>query len=214
MISTENVSPVDLVDRERDTVKRDRALGRDEPRQLVRRAQRQPRHVRQVLARGEFGNAIDMAADQVAAEFVAEAKRAFEVELRARLPGPGGGHAQRLRGGIDGKEAAIAVAAHARRRSGKDPSRRSRRRSRSCRDRSRTRWSGGASPSACSSTSITSPKSLTMPVNKVLTFARIGRTISPPDGVALTHRSRGDCVSVGQRQAVERVDAIGAHDLR
>ena len=38
MISTENVSAVDLVDGQRDAVERDRALGRDEARQLRARA--------------------------------------------------------------------------------------------------------------------------------------------------------------------------------
>jgi hypothetical protein len=70
---------------------------------------RQPRHVWQVLPRPEFGNSVDMAADQVSAEFVTEPQRAFEIEFRAPPPGPGGGHAQRLRRHIHGEEAAIAA---------------------------------------------------------------------------------------------------------
>ena len=75
---------VDLVHGERDAVKRDRALGRDEPRQCGRRAQRQARHFGQIVARQKFGDAVDMTGHEVPAEFVAEPQRALEIELGAR----------------------------------------------------------------------------------------------------------------------------------
>ena len=93
----------DLVDGERHAVECDGTLGRDEARKLRRHAQRQFRAVEKIIARDQLGDAVDMAADHVAAELVAEPKRSFEVELGAALPGRGGGHAQGLGGGIDGK---------------------------------------------------------------------------------------------------------------
>ena len=51
----------------------------------------------------EFGEPVDMAADHMAAELVAEPQRAFEIELGAAPPVCGGGHAQRLGRGIDGE---------------------------------------------------------------------------------------------------------------
>ncbi len=83
MISTENVSAVDRIDGERNTVERDRALRRDEAGSAAGTRNDQPRHLGQVFAGDEFGNAVDMAADHMAAEFVAKAQRAFEVELGA-----------------------------------------------------------------------------------------------------------------------------------
>ena len=47
---------------------------------------------------------VDMAADHVAAELVAEPQRALEIELGAALPVCGGGHAQRLGRRIDREE--------------------------------------------------------------------------------------------------------------
>jgi hypothetical protein len=81
------------------------AIKRD---QLAWHAERHLRHVGQILARDELGDAVDMAAHQVTAQFVAEAKRALEIEWRAASPGAGRGHAQRLGGDVDGKKAPLA----------------------------------------------------------------------------------------------------------
>ena len=99
----------DLVDGERDAIERDRALGGDEAHQIARRAQGQPRHVGQVLARDKLGDAIDMAGDDMAAQFVAHLQGAFEIEPGARRPCAGRRHAQRFGGGIDRKERAAAL---------------------------------------------------------------------------------------------------------
>ena len=103
MISTEKRSLVDLVHRERDAVERDRALGRDEPRQCGRRAQRQARHFGQIVARQKFGDAVDMTGHEVPAELVAEPQRALEIELRAAPPGAGRRDPQRFGSRVDGE---------------------------------------------------------------------------------------------------------------
>ena len=86
MISTENVSPVDLVDGQRDAVERDRALLRDEARERLRRAQASSAPCRSGLRARQLGEAVDMAADDMAAEFVANLERALEIDARALLP--------------------------------------------------------------------------------------------------------------------------------
>ncbi len=47
------------------------------------------------------GDAVDMAGDDVAAEFVADLQRALEIEAGAARPAADGGDPQRLGGGID-----------------------------------------------------------------------------------------------------------------
>src|SRR3569832_640003 len=92
---------LDRVHGQRHAVDRDRALGRDVARKLARRAQREARHVGHVLARGNAGEAVDVAGDDVAAEFVADLERAFEIDARAVPPAPDAGDAQSLVGRVD-----------------------------------------------------------------------------------------------------------------
>ena len=109
-----------------------------------------------------------MAADEMPAELVAEPQRAFEIELGAALPAPGGGDAQRLGGHIDGEEGTIALPAPLHdgqagagagdRRADVDRSP----------DRSRRRSPAGANLRPALQRSSTSPKSLTIPVNTAL----------------------------------------------
>jgi len=65
------------VNRERNAVERNRALGRDKARQLRRRAQHEARHIYRsivghVVAHDDGRQAVDMAGDQMTAQFVAE----------------------------------------------------------------------------------------------------------------------------------------------
>ena len=83
MISTENVSPVDVVDRERHAVERDRAFGA-----MKRISGAGARSVSRAMSgrssrATSFGDAVDMAGDDVAAELVADLQRPFEIEPRA-----------------------------------------------------------------------------------------------------------------------------------
>ena len=71
------------------------------------RAQPQLGHVDEIVARYQFGDAIDMAAHHMAAELVAEAERAFEIEPGAARPGAGGGHPQCLGRGVHGKRRSV-----------------------------------------------------------------------------------------------------------
>jgi hypothetical protein len=66
---------------------------------------------RSVSARDQFGDAIDMATDQVSAEFVAKPKRSFKVERRAAPPAFRSRHAQGFGRGVDRKGRPIPRAA-------------------------------------------------------------------------------------------------------
>ena len=81
-----------------------------------RRAQREPRHVGQVLARENFGDAVDMAGDDMAAQLVAELEGAFEIDAGAVAPAADSGQPQRFGRGVDRKPGAAVLLAGRRRR--------------------------------------------------------------------------------------------------
>ena len=80
-----------LVDGQRHAVERHRALGGEEAAKL--RRDPDPEAGRAAFGReaDDFADAVDMAGDEMAAELVAEAQRALEVEPGARSPMVGGG---------------------------------------------------------------------------------------------------------------------------
>ena len=158
------MSVVDLIDGQRHAVERDRALGGDETHQLSRRAQRQPRHVGQVFARDKLGDAVDVTGDDMPAELVAHLQRAFEIEPGALLPGAAvvmprsrRRHRRRTRcgrplAGFDHRQADAGMAIEA--PIGDE-----------ARVVARRRSSAGAMAFRARLTAITSPISVTMPVN-------------------------------------------------
>src|SRR4029078_4198823 len=80
-----------IVDGERDAVERDRALLRDHRREFSRYAELEAQRV-PLLARGSGSrDPVDMAGDNMAAELVAHAQGALEVQLRALAPQVRGG---------------------------------------------------------------------------------------------------------------------------
>ncbi len=101
----------DLIDRERHAIQRNRTFGRDVSGEPTRRPQSQPRHVGQIFAPDQLGDAIDVAAHHMAAKFVAEAQRPFEVEPCSGPPALGGRHAQRFGGCVDAEPGPVALAA-------------------------------------------------------------------------------------------------------
>ena len=108
MISTENVSPSTSL-----TVSETPSSATEPLGAMNRDSAAGARNVNRAMSgkssrADEIGNAVDMAADQMAAELVAKPQRALEIELGAALPGAGRGHAQGLRGDVDGEEGAIA----------------------------------------------------------------------------------------------------------
>ena len=153
------------------------AMKRDK---LRRRAERQPRHVGQILALDQFGEPIDVAGDDVAAEFVADLERTLQIDRRPGLPCADRGDRQRLGGRIDLEDLAIAAHCPWRPRSGTRPSTRSTRRDRSHRHRKRTRSTAGAGLRPAARRPINSPTSLTIPVNIRLSHnPRCGQRQSP-----------------------------------
>ena len=66
-----------------------------------RGAQVEPRHVGQIVTADDNGDAVDMAGNDMAAEFVADFQRPLEIEPGADTPMPCRGHAQGLGGGVD-----------------------------------------------------------------------------------------------------------------
>ena len=111
MISTENVSAVTSL-----TVS-ETPSSATEPLVATKRIsgrgarKREPRHVGQVLARDQLGDAVGMAGHDMAAKLVADLERAFEIEPRALPPAARRGHPQRLGRGIDRKPGAAALLA-------------------------------------------------------------------------------------------------------
>ena len=76
MISTENVSPATSLTVSDTPSSATEPLGGDEAgKRPPARAASVPRHVGQIVARDQLGDAVDMAADQVPAELVADPKR-------------------------------------------------------------------------------------------------------------------------------------------
>jgi len=74
------VVAIDGVDGERRPVERDRTLDRDEFCAVFWRAEAEMRHAVEVAPRQNVGRAVDMAADHMAAEFVADAQRPLEID--------------------------------------------------------------------------------------------------------------------------------------
>jgi hypothetical protein len=92
-----------------------------------RDAQRELCHIGQIFPFDQFGNAVDVAADNMAAKLVAEMKRALEVQPGAGRPGAGGGHPQVSAAASAANDERLPVRPR-RRPSGKSRNRRSRRR--------------------------------------------------------------------------------------
>ncbi len=85
MMLTPKRSSRDLVDGQRDAVERDRALGRDRPREMRPAPRRRSAANRPPARRSTNAcDAVDMAEHDMAAELVAEAQRPLEIDLRAR----------------------------------------------------------------------------------------------------------------------------------
>src|SRR5256885_15041318 len=103
----------DLVDGQRHAVERDRALGRDVTHELRRCAQRDSRHLGQVIACNHGREPISVTCDQVAAQFVAELECAFEIDFRSMAPTASRGEPQGLGGGIDREPGAAVLLARA-----------------------------------------------------------------------------------------------------
>ena len=88
MSRTENSSPVDAIDGERRAVERDRAFFGDEARERVRARDDKAAMPSKISTATIFADAVDMAGDDMAAEFVADLQRPFEIEFGAGLPAP------------------------------------------------------------------------------------------------------------------------------
>src|SRR5262249_51063646 len=90
-------------------VERNRALRRNEAGKVGGSAKGEPRHVGPVLARRDYGEAVDVSRNDMAAELIADLERPFEVDTPAHPPMPGRGHVQGLGGRVGGEECAVAV---------------------------------------------------------------------------------------------------------
>src|SRR6185436_1483040 len=99
---------LDLVDRQRDAVERDRSLGGDIARERGPRDQADAQRIADRLDRGDLADAVDMAGDDMAAKLVADLERALQVERRALGPESRRGAALRLGRDID-REPAFAL---------------------------------------------------------------------------------------------------------
>src|SRR6478752_3726428 len=77
------VGAIDSVDGQRCAVKRDRALRRDELGQMLRRTDAETGGIALFGDGEDLGLAIDMAGDDVAAQFVADLQRALEIDRAA-----------------------------------------------------------------------------------------------------------------------------------
>ena len=69
----------------------------------------EPHLIGQVLARAHARDAVDMAGDDMAAQFVADLQRAFQIDARAVLPVAHIGETDRLGRGIDREPGASAI---------------------------------------------------------------------------------------------------------
>ena len=156
---------VDLVDGQRNAIERDRALRRDEARQLA--GTRNDSRAMSVKSSRAISSARPSTWPLTRWPPSSSPSRSARsrLSLVPRCQAPAVVTRKRLGGGIDRKPRAADRLARARPRSGMARSRRSKRRYRWCRDHSRRRCVSRRRPPACSLTSITSPKSLTMPVN-------------------------------------------------
>src|SRR5690349_16873546 len=76
----------DLVDGQRYAVERDRAFLGDHRAERARNAEADLERVALGASADDRGDRIDVAGDDMPAELIAQAQRAFEVELRALLP--------------------------------------------------------------------------------------------------------------------------------
>ena len=110
MISTENVTSSTALTVSDTPSSVTEPLVGDETRELRAASQFEPRHVGQIVTRDDGRNAIDMAGDNMAAEFVADLQRAFQVELWCPRPSVRPWSAERLRRGIDVEPGAAASA--------------------------------------------------------------------------------------------------------
>ena len=88
---------VDAVHRQRHAVEGHRALERDEAGEIVRRLEDELGGLAEILARDDGRQPVDMAAHQMAAEFVAELQRALQIDARTDRPVLRRGHLERLR---------------------------------------------------------------------------------------------------------------------
>ena len=102
---------LDSVNGERGPVQRDRTLDRDELGQLSRGAKREMGHAVEIASRQNFRRSVNMAADHVAPELVADFERALKID--AATPSPMGKRGDRERLGphveSDGRTAAIGL---------------------------------------------------------------------------------------------------------
>ncbi len=83
--------PLDLVDGQRNAVERDGTLGRDRARETCRRGKQEAQRIALRPTIEDARDAVDMAEHDMAAELVAEAQRALEVDLGPHAPAREGG---------------------------------------------------------------------------------------------------------------------------
>src|SRR6516165_9673786 len=108
--------PFDAIDRQRGSVEAHRALFSNEPRELVRRANRKAPHAVETFDSDDRSDPIDMAGDNMAAEFVAHFKRSLKIEPRPGFPAPRRGSSQGFSPDIDIEPGLIAARARRNRR--------------------------------------------------------------------------------------------------
>lgn len=77
---------IDLVDGQRNAIDGNRPLGRQESRQLGRRVELKLQAVADPLLGGNKGDSIDMAGNNMAAEFIAHAQRRLQIYLGSGVP--------------------------------------------------------------------------------------------------------------------------------